>query len=100
MHEEQRAYTEILKRMLDEKFDEINIAKWITGLPEVGKIDAILEVRTLHEKLGQQQKELEYFRQNFQGRSAEMAQSSDEIDKVRILKFFLSKSIILVKQKE
>ena len=32
MHEEQRAYTEILKRMLDEKFDEINIAKWITGL--------------------------------------------------------------------
>jgi len=57
--------------------------------PEVGKIDAVLEVRTLHEKLNQQQKELEYFRQNFQGRSAEMEKSSDEMGKVRILRFLV-----------
>lgn len=54
--------------------------------PEVGKIDAMLEVKTLHEKLNHQQKELEYFRQTFQGKSVEMSKSSDEIEKVRILK--------------
>lgn len=31
-NEEQRTYVEILRQMLDEKFDSANINKWIGGL--------------------------------------------------------------------
>ena len=53
--------------------------------PEKGKIDAIIEIKSLNDQLAQQQNDLQYYQENIQTRNAEMQKIADELKKVRSL---------------
>jgi len=81
-NEEQRTYVEILRKMLDEKFDQMNITQWFGNLPERGKIDALMEIRSLNDKLAQQQNLVQNYQSNMQAKNMEIQKLMDEMNKM------------------
>ncbi len=62
-NEEQRAYIEILKQMLDDRFDRLALSQWISGLPSREKVDVILELKNLNDQLRSTEREVEGFKE-------------------------------------